>query len=245
MSALHQEQRKDNGENAADTDGQTAHSAFSLAQLQSPGSAHGVGTGADGQAGGHRVLDTEGLDEHGGQDTAQDAGEDNGHHSDGLDTAQVLRDADSDGSGHRLGDQRGGDGLVKPEQAAHEIDAAHGGNGTGGAAHQNRQPVFPEQIDLRIDGHRQTGCGGGEEHVDDGAALVIGRIGNAAHQQYSGHQDDGDEQGIAQHQSGLFLDADADPEGDHAQGDAKKRRGKEFRHYFFLRFIRYLVRRTV
>ena len=200
-----------------------------------------MGTGADGQAGRHRVLDPEELDEHGGQNAAQDAGEDDGHHGDGLDAAQVLRDADGDGGGHRLGDQRGGDGLVQPEQAAHEIDAAHGGDGAGGAAHQNGQPVLLEQGDLGVDGHRQTGGGGGQEHVDDGAALVVGRVGNAAHQQHGGHQDDGDEQGIAQHQSGLFLNADAHPEGDDTQRDTKKGRGKEFGHHFFLRSMRCLV----
>lgn len=53
---------------------------------------------------------------------------------------------------------------------------------------------------------RQAG-GGGEKHVDDLSALMIGLIGNAEQQQHPHHQDDANEQGITDHQAALFLDA--------------------------------------
>ena len=189
-----------------------------------------MGAGADGQPGGHGVLHPEQLDEQRGRDAAEDACDQHRHHGDGADAAVGLGYADGNGGGDGFGQEGRGHGRVQPKQAAEQKDAAHGGRRAHHAPNQNGQPVLLQNTDFPVDGHRQAGGGGGEKHVDDLPALMIGLIGNAEQQQHPHHQDDANEQGITDHQAGLFLDAHPNPEGQDTQSDAKKGGSKQLRH---------------
>ena len=138
--------------------------------------------GADGQSGSHGVIYMENLDQDWGNDTSQNTGYDDCNHRDWNQSIMAGGDAHCDWCGHGFWKQGPGHGIVQLEQAAHEVDAPHGSDGTAGTANQNRQPVLFEDLNLSVDGHCQT-CGGRcQEHVDDTSTGLVGFIWNFKNQ---------------------------------------------------------------
>ena len=136
-----------------------------------------------------------------------------------------------DGGGHGFGQQGDGHILIQPKQTAHHQDAPHGGDNAYRAAHQYRQPVLFQKVDLGVNGHRQTRRGRSQEHIDDAAALVVILIGDVKHRQNGDQQRHGDDHIVADDKSCLFLDLDAHPVYQHRQGDAEGRGCIQLAHF--------------
>ena len=184
---------------------------------------------ADGKARRHGVLHLEEPDQEGRENASHDPGQDDRRHRDGGNAPMAFRDAHRDGGSHGFGKQRIRHRLVQPEQAAEKEHASHGGERTRRAARQDRQPVLLQKLHPRINRYRQAAGGGGEKHVDDAPALIVALIRDLKQQKHARYQNDGDDQGIADHKPRLFLNPNADGKRHNAESDSEKRRAEQLR----------------
>ena len=147
----------------------------------------------------------------------------------------------------------GGDGLwqeghcqrpVQAEEPAQRPYAPHGGRGAGGAARQDGQEVLFQQIDLGVDGHRQTDGGRPQKEIDETAAGVIGVIGDVKDHQHGDDHTHRQHQAVADDEPGLFLDPAPQPVGQGRQRHPEEGGLPQLRHDRFPLSSRRQVRRT-
>lgn len=98
--------------------------------------------GSDADSGSHSVCDMKEPDKEGGKNTSKSSGDDNSYNSDRDHAGKLLGNTDGNRGCHRLWNKGVGNLIIQTPQAAHQIDAPHGGKGAAGASDDNRKPVF-------------------------------------------------------------------------------------------------------
>ena len=152
-----------NRHQAGHSDGKAAHGALDLSHLDGLGGTQSVGGGANGDASCHRMGDLEQAAQKGSHAVAQNAGEDDGSHRHGSDTAQLFRQAHADGGGHRFGQQGDIIGVAQPEQGTHGKDGQTRGQHARKNTHQNGGVMFFQLVQLAVQGDCQTDGGRGQQ----------------------------------------------------------------------------------
>ena len=206
-----------------------------------------MAAGSDGQAGCHGIVHPEQADQERRQNASENSRENHRDHSHRHNTAVGLADLHGNGGGDGFRDQGGCHGLIQAEKLTEQPDASHGCQGTYRTAHHNGNTVFLQDLYLCIDRHCQAGRGRGQEHIDDGSALVVALIGNIKSQKHHRCKQDRNQQRIAQNRFQLLLNLYADPEGQNTERDSKERRRKYITHLSapFLRPSSQMVRRML